>query len=104
MKARPPQEVQQHCLRLVIGGVTQGHCGGTRFRGHLRQEPVAKLAGRLLERGDTSARGGPLVFPRVPFGYRYRQPQLLGQGGDKPGVGLRLLAAEIVIQMGHVES
>jgi len=91
----------QNGFRLVIGGVSYRHGGGAEFVSHLGHEDVAHLPGQLLKRRDRP------VFPvlgGVLFYYRKRQVEFVRQIFGETSVFIGLIATEIVVQMGDVES
>ena len=93
-----PGNVQQRRFRQVVGGMPYGNGAGSHFTGHPRQEPVAQIPRRLLERTDAAF---PLVSRHIHF--LNRQSSRLPQPPHKIGIVIRLLPPEIVNQMRRVQ-
>jgi hypothetical protein len=93
--------VQQHCFRHIVGGVTRCYRDRTSPLRYFRQECVAYFPSCLFEGRNVT---GSLVGQHIPFLYRRIQFQILSQCRNKTGIGVRLFAAEVMIQVSYVET
>ena len=96
--SRPPQEVHENRLGLVVGVMAHGDFVRTHLPGHPRQECVAHAPGRLLESQSVCASQRRYVLLldggwQAPFG---------GECCHEVGVGIGLCPARAVVQVGHV--
>ena len=104
----PPQAVEpgaahyvkQHRFRQVVGGVPDGNGWCADVVGHVSEEPVSHFPGSLLEGGDAMF---ALVGDGVLLVHAEGQAQFPRQGFDEPRVFVRLLASEVVVEVGYVQ-
>jgi hypothetical protein len=99
-RPRPTQNVQQNSLDLIALSVPGYHPLGSYFLGYLSQELVPDLARRFFEGKSFSL----LISPDVPPLNGARHSQVSGQASYILRVGFRLLAPQLVVEMGQVQA